>query len=137
MATPEYEQVEGRKPCMQITSVPDSVLPRLVIVACDMDYGTLIDILIPNVLLDFLLAQSLQFHVPDSPAIAVITLNPGLFFASRLRTGIPADETEAMQKEEELAFTPDNGSRQLVYAVVATLDDDEKLRGKYIQMSES
>ncbi len=54
------------------------------------------------VVLNFLLAQSLQFQVPDSPATTVITLNPGLFFASRLRTGIPADEMEAMQKEEEL-----------------------------------
>ncbi len=32
------------------------------------------------VVLNFLLAQSLQFQVPDSPATAVITLNPGLFF---------------------------------------------------------
>ncbi len=31
------------------TACKDSVLPRLIIVASDMDYGMLIDILIPNV----------------------------------------------------------------------------------------
>ncbi|KAK0227229.1 hypothetical protein EDD85DRAFT_957837 [Armillaria nabsnona] len=72
MATPEYEQVEGRKLCMRITSIPvysnlhmipkllkaackDSVFPRLVIVASDMEYRTLINIMIPNCLIFSLL----------------------------------------------------------------------------------
>ncbi len=38
--------------------------------------------------------------------------------------------------QEEMAFTAEEGSRQLVYGAVGSLDDEEKLRGKYIQMSE-
>lgn len=37
---------------------------------------------------------------------------------------------------EELAFTTEEGSRQLVYAAVGSLDNEEKLRGKYINLSE-
>ncbi len=41
-----------------------------------------------------------------------------------------------MQKmREELAFPTEVGSRQLVYAAVGSLDDEEKLRGKYIHLS--
>ncbi len=42
-----------------------------------------------------------------------------------------------MQKmREELAFTTEEGSRQLVYAAVGSPDNEEKLRGKYINLSE-
>ena len=36
---------------------------------------------------------------------------------------------------DELAFPTEVGSRQLVYAAVGSLDDEEKLRGKYIHFS--
>ncbi|PBK67955.1 NAD(P)-binding protein [Armillaria solidipes] len=36
----------------------------------------------------------------------------------------------------EYAFTTEEGSRQLVYGAVGSLEDEEKLRGKYICMSE-
>ncbi|KAK0443318.1 hypothetical protein EV421DRAFT_1735912 [Armillaria borealis] len=78
----------------------------------------------------------LQLRVPFSPAITVNSVNPGFCF-SDLRTGVPADEAEVMQKEEEeLCFTTEEGSQQLVYGAVGSLDDEEKLRGKYIQMFE-
>ncbi|KAK0463437.1 hypothetical protein IW261DRAFT_1672487 [Armillaria novae-zelandiae] len=139
-----------------------SVIPRLVIVASDVHYWTTIEkdvIAGPSILeklsdkdyctkevmdrryfdsklLNVLFARSLQLHVPSSPTITVNSVNPG-FCHSGLRTTIPADEAEAMRKEEEeLCFTTEEGSRQLVYGAVGCLDGEEKLRGKFIQMSE-
>ncbi len=40
------------------------------------------------------------------------------------------------KEEEELCFTTEEGSRQLVYGAIGSQDDEEKLRGKFIQMSE-
>ncbi|PBK65066.1 NAD(P)-binding protein [Armillaria solidipes] len=144
------------------TARKHSVIPRLVIVASDVHYWATIEkdvIADPSILaklsdkdyctkevmdhryfdsklLNVLFARSLQLHVPSSPAITVNSVNPG-FCHSGLRTTIPADEAETMRKEEEeLCFTTEEGSRQLVYGAVGSLDDEEKLRGKYIQMSE-
>ncbi|KAK0443292.1 hypothetical protein EV421DRAFT_543423 [Armillaria borealis] len=144
------------------TARKHSVVPRLVIVASDVHYRTTIEkdvIAGPSILaklsdkdyctkevmdhryfdsklLNVLFARSLQLHVPSSPAITVNSVNPG-FCHSGLRTTIPAEEAETMRKEEEeLCFTTEEGSRQLVYGAVGSQDDEEKLRGKYIQMSE-
>ncbi|KAK0458363.1 uncharacterized protein EV420DRAFT_1270603 [Desarmillaria tabescens] len=148
-------------PKMLETARKHSVVPRLVIVASDVHYWTTIEkdvIASPRILvklsskeyctkevmdhryfdsklLNVLFARSLQLHVPSSPAITVNSVNPGFCF-SGLRTSIPAEEAETMRKEEELCFTTEEGSRQLVYGAVGSLDDEEKLRGKYIQMSE-
>ncbi|KAG7439188.1 NAD(P)-binding protein [Guyanagaster necrorhizus] len=166
MATWEYGQVEGWErtlhtnnlgpgllairmiPKMLETARKHSVIPRLVIVASDVHYWTKIEkdvIASPRILaklsdkqylLNVLFARSLQLHVPSSPAITVNSVNPGFCF-SGLRTGIRAEEAKAMRKEEEeLCFTTEEGSRQLVYGAVGSLDDEEKLRGKFIQMSE-
>ncbi|KAK0440897.1 uncharacterized protein EV420DRAFT_1279069 [Desarmillaria tabescens] len=149
-------------PKMLETARKHSVVPRLVIVASDVHYWTTIEkdvIASPRILaklsdkeyctkevmdhryfdsklFNVLFARSLQLHVPSSPAITVNSVNPGFCF-SGLRTSIPAEEAETMRKEEEeLCFTTEEGSRQLVYGAVGSLDDEEKLRGKYIQMSE-
>ncbi len=88
------------------------------------------------IVLKVLIAQSLQLHVPALPVITANSVYLGFFFVG-LQTGIPADEAEAMRKEEEeLCFAPEAGSRQLVYGAVRTLDDEEKLCGKCILMSE-
>ncbi|KAK0199470.1 hypothetical protein DFS33DRAFT_1268460, partial [Desarmillaria ectypa] len=149
-------------PKMPDTARKHSVIPRLVIVASDVHYWTSIEkdvIASPSILaklsdkeyctkevmnhryfdsklLNVLFARSLRLHVPSRPAITVNSVNPGFCFWG-LRTGIPAEEAEAVRKdEEELCFTTEEGSRQLVYGAVGSLDDEEKLRGKYIQMSE-
>ncbi len=86
--------------------------------------------------LNVLFARALQLHVPSSPVITVNSVNPGLCF-SGLGSGAPPEKAERMrQKREEFAFTTEEGSRQLVYGAVGSLDDEQKLRGKYIQMSE-
>ncbi|PBK65057.1 hypothetical protein ARMSODRAFT_1022491 [Armillaria solidipes] len=73
--------------------------------------------------------------VSSTVAIIVNSINPE-FYPSGLRTSIPTDEAEAMRKEEEeLCFATEERSRKLVYGAIGSLDD-EKLRGKYIQMSE-
>ncbi|KAK0443701.1 uncharacterized protein EV420DRAFT_1576207 [Desarmillaria tabescens] len=153
-------------PKMLETARKHSVIPRLVVVASDAHYWTKIEkdvIASPSILaklsdegyctkevmkhryydtklFNVLFARALQLHVPSTPPITVNSVNPGLCFSNLLSSsGIPLDSEEAKairKMQEELAFTTEEGSRQLVYAAVGSLDDEEKLRGKYIQMSE-
>ncbi|KAG7440360.1 NAD(P)-binding protein [Guyanagaster necrorhizus] len=153
-------------PKMHETARKHSVSPRLVVVASDTHYWTTIEkavIASPGILaklsdkeycteevmkhryhdtklFNVLFARALQLHVPSSPAITVNSVNPGLCFSGLMsKSGIPPDSEEgkALRKmQEELAFTTEEGSRQLVYAAVGSLGNEEKLRGKYIQMSE-
>ncbi|PBK60599.1 short-chain dehydrogenase [Armillaria solidipes] len=149
-------------PKMLETARKHSVYPRLVVVASDTHYWTTIekDVIASGSilaklsdreyctkevmshryedtkLLNVLFARALQGHVPSSPAITVNSVTPGLCY-SDLGSDVPAKEAERMQKmREELAFTTEEGSRQLVYAAVGSLDNEEKLRGKYINLSE-
>ncbi|KAK0443696.1 uncharacterized protein EV420DRAFT_1340640, partial [Desarmillaria tabescens] len=149
-------------PKMLETSRKHSVNPRLVIVASDVHYWTTIEkdvIASPGILaklsdkeyctkevmqhryldsklLNVLFARALQLHLPSSPAITVNSVNPGLCY-SGLGSGGPAEQEEHLRKRrEEFAFTTEEGSRQLVYGAVGSLDDEEKFRGKYIRMSE-
>ncbi|KAK0442440.1 hypothetical protein EV421DRAFT_1736294 [Armillaria borealis] len=149
-------------PKMLETARKHSVYPRLVVVASDTHYWTTIekDVIASGSilaklsdreyctkevmshryedtkLLNVLFARALQGHVPSSPAITVNSVTPGLCY-SNLGSDVPAGEAERMQKmREELAFTTEEGSRQLVYAAVGSLDNEEKLCGKYINLSE-
>ncbi|KAK0489457.1 hypothetical protein IW261DRAFT_417208 [Armillaria novae-zelandiae] len=149
-------------PKMLETARKHSVYPRLVVVASDSHYWTTIekDVIASSSilaklsnreyctkevmshryqdtkLLNILFARALQGHIPSSPAITVNSVTPG-FCYSDIGSGVPAEEAERLQKmREELAFTTEEGSRQLVYAAVGSLDKEEKLRGKYIHLSE-
>ncbi|KAK0214489.1 hypothetical protein IW262DRAFT_274804 [Armillaria fumosa] len=180
IATWDYEQVEGWEktiltnnlgpgllairviPKMVETARKYSVNPRLVVVASDVHYRTMIEkdvISSPGILaklsdkdycteevmkrryldsklLNVLFTRALQLHIPSSSAITVNSVNPGLCF-SGLGSGGPAEQEERLRKRrEEFAFTAEEGSRQLVYGAVGSLNDEEKLRGKYIRMSE-
>ncbi|KAK0214412.1 hypothetical protein IW262DRAFT_1405937 [Armillaria fumosa] len=148
-------------PKMLETARKHSVYPRLVVVASDVHYWATIEkdvIASPGILaklsdkeyctnevmrrryndsklLNVLFARALQHRVPSSPAITVNSLTPG-FCYSDLGSGGPPEELQRLQKmREELAFTTEVGSRQLVYAAVGSLDNEEKLRGKYIHLS--
>ncbi|KAK0431565.1 hypothetical protein EV421DRAFT_1927264 [Armillaria borealis] len=149
-------------PKMLETAREHSVTPRLVVVASDMHYWTKIEkdvIASPSILaklsdkeyctkevmthryhdsklLNVLFARALQLHVPSSPAITVNSVIPGLCL-SGLGSDAPAEQAERLRtRREEFAFTTEEGSRQLVYGAVGSLEDEEKLRGKYICMSE-
>lgn len=89
---------------------------------------------------NILFVRALQDNLPSAPAITVDSVNPGLCLSGFLaNSGIPSDSEDAKvlrKMQEEIAFTTEEGSRQLVYGAVGSLDSEEKLRGKYIQMSE-
>ncbi|PBK94509.1 NAD(P)-binding protein [Armillaria gallica] len=151
-------------PKMLETARRYSVNPRLVVVASDVHYWTKIEkhvIASPSILaklsekeyctkevmdhryhdsklLNVLFARALQLHVPSSPAITVNSVTPGLCFSGLgLGSDDPVDQAERLQtRRQEYAFTTEKGSRQLVYGAVGSLDNEEKLRGKYICMSE-
>ncbi|KAK0215242.1 hypothetical protein EDD85DRAFT_498166 [Armillaria nabsnona] len=148
-------------PKMLETARKHSVTPRLVVVASDTHYWTKIEkdvIASPSILarlsdkdyctkevmdhryhdsklLNVLFAQSLQLHIT---ALTVNSVTPGLCFSSLgLGSDAPAEQAERLQtRREEFAFSTEEGSRQLVYGAVGLRDDEEKLRGKYICMSE-
>ncbi|PBK67956.1 short-chain dehydrogenase [Armillaria solidipes] len=131
------------------TARKHSVTPRLVVVASDMHYWTKIErdvIASPSILaklsdkeyctkevMDHRYHDSKHLHVT---AITANSVTPGLCF-SGLGSGAPAEQAERLRtRQEEFAFTTEEGSRQLVYGAVGSLEDEEKLRGKYICMSE-
>ncbi|KAK0214683.1 hypothetical protein EDD85DRAFT_917266 [Armillaria nabsnona] len=146
-------------PKMLETARKHLVTPRLVVVASDVHYWTKIEkdvIVSPGILaklsdkeyctkevmdhryhdsklLNILFARALQLHVT---AITINSVTPGLCF-SGLGSDGPAEQAERLRtRRQEYAFTTEEGSRQLVYGAVGSLDDKEKLRGKYICMSE-
>ncbi|KAK0184326.1 hypothetical protein F5146DRAFT_1075221 [Armillaria mellea] len=148
-------------PKMLETARKYSVNPRLVVVASDVHYWTKIEkdvIASPGILaklsdkayctqevmknryndsklLNVLFARALQHRVTSSPAITVNSVTPG-FCYSDLGSGGPPEEEERLKKlREQFAFPTEVGSRQLVYAAVGSLDNEEKLRGKYIHLS--
>ncbi|KAK0187477.1 hypothetical protein F5146DRAFT_1210337 [Armillaria mellea] len=153
-------------PKMLETARKHSVTPRLVVVASDVHYWTAIEkdviaspsgisrssqtrSIAQNVmkhryhdskLFNVLFVRVLQDNLPSAPAITVDSVNPGLCLSGFLaNSGIPSDSEDAKvlrKMQEEIAFTTEEGSHQLVYGAVGSLDSEEKLRGKYIQMSE-
>ncbi|KAK0431559.1 hypothetical protein EV421DRAFT_1742997 [Armillaria borealis] len=153
-------------PKMLETARKHSVTPRLVVVASDVHYWTAIekDVIASSGILaklsdkeycteevmkhryhdsklfNVLFVRALQDHVPSAPAITVNSVNPGLCLSGFLaNSGIPSDSDDIKvfrKMQEDMAFTAEEGSRQLVYGAVGSLDNEEKLRGKYIQMSE-
>ncbi|KAK0495746.1 hypothetical protein EDD18DRAFT_251719 [Armillaria luteobubalina] len=149
-------------PKMLETARKYSVNPRLVIVASDVHYWTKIEkdvIASPGILaklseedhctkevmehryhdtklFNILFARALQLHLPSSPAITVNSVTPAFCFSNLASDGSAAQRERLQKMREELAFTTEEGSRQLVYGAVGSLDNEEKLRGKYIHMSE-
>ncbi|KAL0575832.1 hypothetical protein V5O48_006140 [Marasmius crinis-equi] len=76
--------------------------------------------------------RALQSHVDSVTCCAV---NPGLCFTDISRR-FTAEKAESYRKlEEELAFTAEEGSRQLVYAAIGHRDREEELKGGYVSFS--
>ncbi|KAK7458156.1 hypothetical protein VKT23_010064 [Stygiomarasmius scandens] len=103
-----------------------------------------------NVLFVRALTARLPFPSPngDPPTITPVAINPG-FCISSLRRGFVGEEhrerREIFEKmEKEIAFTAEEGSRQLVYGALGGRDGDDtkqedvekKMRGGYVIMSE-
>ncbi|KAK0474988.1 hypothetical protein EDD18DRAFT_1313358 [Armillaria luteobubalina] len=102
------------------TSRKRSVIPRLMIVASDVYYWTTID----N---GVIAGLSMLENLSDKDNCTKEVMNHR-YFDSKDRSH--AEGGRAM------LFSTEERSRQLVYGAVGLLDDEEKLRGKSIQMSE-
>ncbi|KAK0186869.1 hypothetical protein F5146DRAFT_935933 [Armillaria mellea] len=137
------------------------VYPRIVVVASDVHYWTTFEkdlVESPNILaklsskeysipeimkrryfdsklLNVLFARAFQQRLPPS-TITVNSVNPG-FCISNLRSTLPEEYQAANAKQEaELAFTTEEGSRQLVFSAIGGANNEDKLRGAYISLSE-
>ena len=83
-----------------------------------------------------LFARAFQQHLPPS-TITVNSVNPG-FCISNLRSTLPEEYQAANAKQEaELASTTEEGSRQLVFDAVESVNDKDVLRGVYISPPEA
>ncbi|KAF9254734.1 short-chain dehydrogenase [Marasmius fiardii PR-910] len=148
-------------PKMLETAKRFGVNPRLVLVSSDTHYWTTIcdeAIEAPNTLeflttkeyslrdgimgdqrymeskiLATMFIRQLQAHLPaSSPTVTCCAVNPG-FCLSELRRSAPGEYAEDYKKmEDELAFTAEEGSRQLLYAAIGQRDREEEVRGGYV-----
>ncbi|KAK1232147.1 hypothetical protein PQX77_004718 [Marasmius sp. AFHP31] len=76
--------------------------------------------------------RTLQSHLPTITCCAV---NPG-FCHSGLTRHAPEAVAERFRKEKELlAYTPEEGSRQLIYAAIGQREREEELRASYVSFS--
>ncbi|KAF9255372.1 NAD(P)-binding protein [Marasmius fiardii PR-910] len=92
-------------------------------------------------LLATFLSRMLQSHLPiSSPIITCCNVNPGFCRSELVREitdeNAPKEVVEHFRKDrEELAFTSEEGSRQLLYAAIGQRDNEEELRGSYVSFS--
>ncbi|KAF8180838.1 short-chain dehydrogenase [Pholiota molesta] len=85
-------------------------------------------------LLNIFFVRALSERLKDD-SIIVDSLNPGYCYSSlrRKMTGIRAVLDWLMEKV--LAYTTEEGSRQIVYAAIANEDKKEEMQGAYISLS--
>ncbi|KAJ7089873.1 hypothetical protein B0H15DRAFT_839583 [Mycena belliarum] len=150
-------------PIMVKTAKDHATIPRLVVVSSEVHYWVTIDKSLiegPNLfkvlgskeychstpkvledrylltkLLNVFFVRALNARLPPATPLVVNTVNPGYCYSELRRTfsGIRLMLDNLMQWC--LAFTTEQGSRQLVWAAVAHQDDPDKLRGQYITAS--
>ena len=87
---------------------------------------------LPPTVLATMFIRTLQSYLP---AITCCGVNPG-FCHSGLTRNAPGAVADRFQREKELlAYTPEEGSRQLVYAAIGERDREEQLRASYVSFS--
>ena len=87
-------------------------------------------------LLNVFFARALNAHMSPTTPLITTVVNPG-YCTSELRRSFkfPLNAID-WATEKVLAFTSEEGSRQLVYATIGGRDDEAKLRGSYISASQ-
>lgn len=87
-------------------------------------------------MLNILFVRALNARIASIVPLIVDTPNPGLT-VSELRRDLPQPYKAMMGlAEKALAFTTEEGSRQLVYASVGGEEDPNKMRGAFISMGD-
>ncbi|KAF8875612.1 hypothetical protein CPB85DRAFT_1235845 [Mucidula mucida] len=149
-------------PHMERTAAQFSTTPRLVTVASGVHYWAVIDQelieapallaklsdetyckprhVFSPVLLNVLFTRALQDRLSQASfPVTAVSVCPG-YCASELRRNLISESRIIMGVVEyvmvkALAFTAEEGSRQLVYAAVSGQDREEQMRGAYISLS--
>ncbi|KAL0571588.1 hypothetical protein V5O48_010367 [Marasmius crinis-equi] len=82
--------------------------------------------------LDVMFTRALQTHLQN---ITCCSLNPG-FCYSELNRNAKGETAERISKlREKIAFTSEEGSRQLLYSAIGQRDREAEMRGAYISFS--
>jgi retinol dehydrogenase-12 len=80
--------------------------------------------------------RALNEHLASNTPLVVDAVCPGYCYSELRRSFSGILAVIDWIQERLLAFTTEEGSRQLVFAALAHEDHPEKLRGEYISMSE-
>ncbi|KAJ6590425.1 hypothetical protein DFH09DRAFT_1139361 [Mycena vulgaris] len=147
-------------PIMHKTAKEHSTVPRIVVVSSGMHYWSTIEkplsedpALLKTMggaeystknmnaryphtkLLNVFFIRALNAHLPPATPLIVNAVDPGYCYSELRRslTGIRAVLDYLM--ERLLAFTAEEGSRNLVWAALAHQADPDKLRGEYVAVS--
>ncbi|KAH7882551.1 hypothetical protein F5I97DRAFT_1906004 [Phlebopus sp. FC_14] len=88
--------------------------------------------------LNVLFVRALQDHIPSVVPLTVNAVNPG-FCYSQLRREMYASFWRNLfmsLMEKALAWTPEQGSRQLIYAAIAERDNEDHMKGAFVSKAE-
>jgi len=81
--------------------------------------------------------RALNMHLSPSTPLIVDAVNPGYCYSNLRRSFSLPMKIFDWVMERLLAFTTEEGGRQVVYAAIGGQDDDEtRMRGAYISLSQ-
>ncbi|KAJ7579307.1 hypothetical protein C8J56DRAFT_868375 [Mycena floridula] len=88
-------------------------------------------------LLNIFFVRALTAHLP--PSLLVNSISPGFCYSELRRSVSTEDLVRYQAMDSEFGYTSEEGSRHIVYGATAGYgipEEEEKLRGKYISLSE-
>jgi len=83
-------------------------------------------------LLNVLFARAVQDRLQSITPLAVNAVNPGFCYSNLRRDSGILERVIGVIMETCLAWTSEQGSRQLVYAAIGEQDDEDRMKGAYV-----
>jgi len=83
-------------------------------------------------LLNVLFARALQDRLQSITPLAVNAVNPGFCYSNLRSSRSVLESIISVIMEKCLAWTSEQGSRQLVYAAIGGRDDEDRMKGAYV-----
>ncbi|KIJ13031.1 hypothetical protein PAXINDRAFT_170916 [Paxillus involutus ATCC 200175] len=89
-------------------------------------------------LLNVFFARALQAHIQSTTPLTINAVNPGFCYSNLRRSFYEQPFTNMIMYvwEKVLAWTSEQGSRQLIYAAVAERDNEDHMKGAFVSHAE-
>jgi hypothetical protein len=84
------------------------------------------------IVLNVLFARALQDRLQSITPLAVNAVNPGFCYSNLRSSRSVLESIISVIMEKCLAWTSEQGSRQLVYAAIGGRDDEDRMKGAYV-----